>query len=75
MMTKLERKVRRALGAGRESYVVILHPADGSMRESIEIRAKHARKGYRIELGRLYTRLAMAEAGVRAARKRVRSSH
>lgn len=61
-MTRLERRVRRSVGEGRDGYVVILHPADGSLAASIEVRERGRRKGYRIELGRLYTRLAMTEA-------------
>lgn len=72
-MTRLERKVRRAVGDGRDAYVVILHPADGSMEASVEIRERGRRAGYRIGLGRLYTRLALlaVEQGARNMRLRV----
>lgn len=72
-MTRLERAVRRAAGDGRDAFVIILHPADGSMGPSVEVREKGRRKGYRIEVGRLYTRLAMSEAGFTGKRAKVRS--
>jgi hypothetical protein len=72
-MTRLARKVRRVAGDGRDSFVVILHPDDGAMGASIELREKGRRKGYRIELSRLYTRLAMQEAGFSGKRSKVRS--
>lgn len=72
-MTRLERMVRRIAGEGREAFVVILHPGDGSMGPSIEVREKGRRKGYRVEVSRLYTRLAMQEAGFTGKRAKVRS--
>lgn len=73
-MTRLARKVRRVAGEGRDSFVVILHPEDGAMGASIEVREKGRRKGFRIEVSRLYTRLAMLDAGFSGKRSKIRSS-
>ena len=62
-MTALARKVRRSIPQG---FVVILHPAESGMSESIEIREKGRRSGPRVELARLHTILAMRAAGITA---------
>lgn len=68
-MTDLARAVRRRIPQG---YTVILHPAEGSMAESIEIREPRRRKGPRAELARLHTILAMRAAGIRPAGRKAK---
>ena len=72
-MTRLERKVRRSVAAGRRSFVVMLHPAEGENPARVEVRESGARKGHAVTVEGLYRMLAdRAVENRRAARRGVR---
>lgn len=74
-MTALERRVRRVIPLVRDygnerPLVVLLHPPTGTGPAELEIRELGRRKGPRISIARLYTKLCREAANLPAPKGR-----
>lgn len=71
-MTRLEREVVRAVGSGRERYVVRLVPATDKGPAAVEVRPFRAREGKAVTVEGLFRMLADREVQTRRARRNPR---